>query len=71
MDSRIRIGIIVIIIGAVLTGTGFLVVNQIYTQSLEAQNQEMESVVITDSVVILSHDISLGALLTFDDVAIK
>lgn len=71
MDNRIRIGIVVIIIGAVLTGLGFVVVNQIYQQTIAAQQEEIATVVITDNVVILSHDVALGKLLTTEDLTVK
>lgn len=71
MNSRLRIGIIVSVIGLALIVLGTVAVIRLYQQA--SQEPEVEAVdldIIFEEVVVASHDIPLGKLLTNADLNI-
>lgn len=71
MSSRLRIGIIVAVLGIILIILGGFVVFRLYQQTLETPEQEVvvEEVVTVD-VLVASRDLEIGHKLTQEDLEI-
>jgi Flp pilus assembly protein CpaB len=69
--NRIGLGAIVIVLGIVLVALGVLATRQIFSQSVEDENIDVVTgEVITNEVVILTHDVPLGKLIQEQDIEI-
>ena len=71
MRNRIGLGAIVIVLGIVLVALGVLAVRQIFNQQAEEQNiDELTGEIITNEVIVLTHDVPLGKLIQEQDITI-
>lgn len=71
MSSRLRVGIIVAIVGIILIALGTVTVVRLYRTSLDQATNDIEMPeVVTESVVVARRDLPLGTLLTQDDLEI-
>lgn len=68
MSSRLRIGIIVAVVGVLLIALGTVTVIRLYRTSVEQPEVAPEVEVVTVSVVVANRDLSLGTLLTNNDL---
>ncbi len=71
MSSRLRIGIIVAVVGIILITLGSIAVIRMYRQAINPPDEQVVEVeTATGNVVVASHDITLGTYLTQDDLAL-
>ena len=69
MSSRLRIGIIVAVVGILLIALGTFAVVRLYQNAVQPVTEEIPEVEIaTASVVVASRDLSLGTLVTGEDL---
>ena len=69
MSSRLRIGIIVAVVGVILIALGTFTVIRLYRTSLEEATPDVEIPdVVTETVVVASRDIPIGTLLSVEDL---
>ena len=72
MSSRLRIGIIVAVVGILLIALGAYAVVRLYRNTTEPAAEEVQEVeVVTQTVVVASRDLALGTLITNQDVVTK
>lgn len=71
MKNRIGLGAIVIVLGIVLVALGVLATRQILNQQAEDQNiDQITGEIITNEVVVLTHDVPLGKLIQEQDIEV-
>ncbi|NIW44220.1 MAG: hypothetical protein GWN30_05455 [Gammaproteobacteria bacterium] len=71
MSSRLRVGIIVAVVGILLIALGTFAVVRLYQDAVEPAAEEVPEVeVATTSVVVASRDLSLGTLVTSGDLTV-
>lgn len=70
MGSRLRTGIILAIIGIGLLIIGVFLVSGLYQQTIGANAQPTPIPIVSESVVVTTHDITLGTMLKSNDVAV-
>jgi pilus assembly protein CpaB len=70
LNSRIRIGVLIALLGVVLVVAGFVVLSNFIQQSLAPLPPPTPVPQITQDVVVAARDVSLGTLLQQDDVKI-
>ena len=71
MKNRIGLGAIVIVLGIVLVALGVLATRQILNQQAEEQNiDQITGEIITNEVVVLTHDVPLGKLIQEQDIEV-
>jgi len=69
LSSRLRIGIIVAVVGILLIALGTFAVVRLYQNAVQPVTEEIPEVEIaTASVVVASRDLSLGTLVTGEDL---
>lgn len=74
MSSRLRIGIIVAVVGVILIGLGAFTVYRLYTSSTGPGGSQIEPTpvaAVTVPVVVAVRDLPLGTLLTAEDITTK
>ncbi len=72
MSSRLRIGIIVAVVGILLIALGAYAVVRLYQNTSEPEEAPVAEVeVVTQTVVVASRDLFLGTLITSGDVITK
>ena len=72
MSSRLRIGIIVAVVGILLIALGAYAVVRLYQNTTETVAEEAPEVeVVTQTVLVASRDLALGTLITNQDVVTK
>lgn len=72
MSSRLRIGIIVAVVGILLIALGAYAVVRFYQNTVEPVTEEAPEVeIVTQTVLVASRDLALGTLLTSGDVVTK
>jgi Flp pilus assembly protein CpaB len=70
LNRRVLIGIIIAIVGVGLIGLGILVINRVLKQSISPTIQATPVVEVTTDIIITTHDLAVGSVITQDDVQI-
>lgn len=70
MNRRVVIGIIIAIVGVGLIGLGILVINRVLKQSISPTIQATPVVEVTTDIIITTHDLAVGTVITQEDVQI-
>ncbi len=70
MNRRVFIGIIIAVVGVGLIGLGILTINNVLKQSFAPPAQATPIVEATTDIIIVSHDLAVGAVLNREDVQI-
>jgi Flp pilus assembly protein CpaB len=68
LNRRVLIGIIIAVVGIGLIGLGILAINNIVKRSLTTPIQATPVVEATTEIVIASHDLAVGAVISREDV---
>jgi Flp pilus assembly protein CpaB len=68
LNRRIRIGILVALIGVFLLGGGLFIVSRIMSSFFQPVAQAPQPTPVTRSVVVTSRDVALGAVINPDDL---
>jgi Flp pilus assembly protein CpaB len=70
LNRRVVIGIIIAIVGVGLIGLGILVINRVLKQSISPTIQATPVVEVTTDIIITTHDLAVGTVITQEDVQI-
>jgi Flp pilus assembly protein CpaB len=70
LNRRVLIGIIIAIVGVSLVGLGILAINRVLRQSFTPPAQATPVVEATTDIIITTHDLAVGTVLTREDVQI-
>ena len=68
MNRRVLIGILIAVVGIGLIGLGILAINGVVRQSLAPPAQPTPVVEATTNILITTHDLAVGAVLSREDV---
>ncbi len=68
MNRRVLIGIVIAVVGVGLIGLGILAINNVLRRSLEAPVQPTQVAEATTDIVIASHDLAVGSVISREDV---
>jgi pilus assembly protein CpaB len=68
LSSRVRIGIVIGVIGLVLIALGIFIVGQIVRQTLSPQVIPTPEAAITEAVVVTTHNVALGTVFKAEDL---
>jgi Flp pilus assembly protein CpaB len=68
LNRRVLIGIIIAIVGVGLIGLGILAINRVLRQSFTPPAQATPVVEATTDIIITTHDLAVGAVLTREDI---
>ncbi len=68
MSSRVRIGIMIGVIGLALIAVGILIVGQIVRQTLAPPPVPTPQAAITEAVVVTTHNVALGTVFKAEDL---
>lgn len=68
MNRRVLIGIVIAIVGIGLIGLGIVAINRVLRQSFAPPTQATPVVEATTEIIITTHDLAVGEVLSRDDV---
>jgi pilus assembly protein CpaB len=70
LNRRVLIGIIIAVVGVGLIGLGILAINNVLKQSFTPPPQPTPIVEVTADVIVTTHDLGVGSVITREDIQI-